>query len=125
MFGLNTIRGSLCILAPIPYSFSFFILFLMNLFQGNSFLFLFPFSYFLFFFFFFTRRSTGGGGGAWPPGAPPSYASVYIHEALIFLLVTRFMDAAGGSKYNLLCIRQVVSEGKTRCYLILCGQECY
>ena len=44
---------------PIPYSCSFFILFLMNLFQGNIFL-------FLSFFFCFTRRSMGGGGGHGP-----------------------------------------------------------
>ena len=55
------IRGSLCSGAhrPIPYSCSFFILFLMNLFQGNIFL-------FLSFFFCFTRRSMGGGGGMAP-----------------------------------------------------------
>ena len=80
---LNTIiRGSLCIyiLAPIPYSFSFFILFLMNLFQGNIFPFLFPFSFFFpFFFFFFLLADQQGGGGGMAPLCPPSYASAADH----------------------------------------------
>ena len=51
--------------------FYFFIIFLMNLFQGNSFLFLFPF-----FFFFFNSPINRGGGGGHGPLCPPSYASV-------------------------------------------------
>ena len=48
---------------PIPYSFSFFILFLMNMFQGNIFLFLFPFP------FFFRLLNLRGGGDR--PHRPP------------------------------------------------------
>ena len=51
------IRGSLCSgIDQFLYSCSFFILFLLNLFQGNIFI-------FLSFFFCFTRRSMGGGHG--------------------------------------------------------------
>ena len=56
------IRGSLCSgIHQFPYSCSFFILFLMNLFQGN--IFLFPFCLLLFY------SPINGGGGAWPPCA--------------------------------------------------------
>ena len=57
------IRGSLCsgIDLLIPYSCSFFILFLMNLFQGN--IFLFPFFLLL---FYSPINGVGGGGGMAP-----------------------------------------------------------